>query len=213
MNDKNLVDWRYQSSLPIFGPCTITLEEGDVRDATNTEIFECCTRRCNPKYDFCKKLCNDSLEDIYITEKPDRIKCLRNCVITNNLCLQECQGMVPQIGLDNYYYNCAKTQGCAMDYGQKPEVLCVDDKKDSIMDCCKKKCKEDSNDDCDNLCQTLENTLLHPTKLGIPIDMYPNVHAANIKKVEKHQDNIFLVLGIFAYIILVVFLVYLVLKK
>ena len=165
----------------IFAPCTVRLDSktGDITNATNSDIFKCCLDRCKPNHDFCVNLCKNNIDKIFqskvISSKFTRdeliVRCLNNCRIMNNLCVQDCKGMTPGFEINNHYYNCAIDNGCPLGLEQIPSKDCIENNKDVIFNCCRNRCQPSSDTDCQELCETLQQTIIDPMSLGIPVDL------------------------------------------
>ena len=183
------------SPIPIFAPCTVQAdpETGTLRDATGSEVFECCASRCKPKYDYCTNICEHDLKSIYTrdvvaahyTEGELMGRCIGNCRIMDTLCAQECRGMAPGFSLDNDYYDCATDNGCPRGLGQLPSKDCVEKNKDVIFKCCRSRCQPTTVTDCQELCETLQQTILDPNAVGLPHDMYPWARAIQDKRIPS----------------------------
>lgn len=182
-NDSGSGSWRPSDDTPIFAPCTTYADEeaGTLRDATSTEVFRCCIARCKPRFDYCSGMCRDHLKQIYADDLPQSKRttseslgrCVGNCRIMNALCAQECTGMAPGFSLDNHYYKCAQENGCHRGLGQIPDKDCVKENKEVIFNCCRSKCQvATTSADCQEQCLILQDTILDPTSIGLPDDMY-----------------------------------------
>ena len=175
--------WRsHDGPAPIFAHCAIQLDsDGVIRDANSSEIFECCTKRCEPKFAYCKDMCEEYLNQIFtndlleseLTEQESFGRCMSNCRIMRNLCAQECRGLSPGFTLHNDYYDCAAENGCPPKIGQLPDKRCVEKNKDVIFNCCRSACIPTSVVDCQDHCTTLQASVLDPASLGLPATMYP----------------------------------------
>ena len=191
-NKRNPYDpgsWRHNISVPILAPCTVRVdkEKNNIRDASSSEIFECCTSKCQYNHQYCNDTCKNDLKrvfaDVPMTYVTKMGRCKGNCRIMNDLCIQDCRGLTPGFSLDNYYYNCAAENGCPRGLGELPDKKCVENNKDVILNCCRSRCHPTDITNCEELCQTLERTILNPESIGIPKDMYPWARAVeqNVK--------------------------------
>jgi len=98
----------------------------------------------------------------------------------NTLCIQDCKGMTPGFEIDNYYYNCAIDNHCALGLGEIPDKDCIENNKDVIFNCCRSRCQPTSVTDCQELCETLQQSIIDPKSLGIPEDMTPFVREKQV---------------------------------
>ena len=175
--------WRPSLNSSIVAPCTVLRDSntGNIREATGSELFKCCLARCKPNNNYCVNLCENHIDKIFtsrfISSKFtfDELmgRCLGNCRIMNNLCAQNCRGLAPGFDIDNHYYNCAEDNECPRGLGQIPNKECVEKNKDVIFNCCRSRCQPTSVTDCQELCQTLQQTIMDPKSLEMPIDMSP----------------------------------------
>lgn len=185
----------------LYSPCAkkLDVESGEFRDATNSEVFKCCAAKCKPKHEFCKNLCHQDLSKLYnldfniYRQNKNFIlgRCLGNCRVMNVLCGNECLGLTPDFSLNNSYYDCARQNGCPNELGELPTKECVEKNKDVIFNCCRSNCNPTGTTDCQELCETLQQTILDPSSLGLPSNPYPWADALqNKSKVEINEGQL-----------------------
>ena len=104
--------------------------------ASSAEILDCCLDSCKAHPQFCFETC----DKLYQNETKN--DCYQQCNELAKDCQDACYS-VPSQGTNIM-------DGCASMCGSWPEFdsNCLDQRKDQIIDCCKKICSQDSGIDC-----------------------------------------------------------------
>lgn len=172
------------------------------RNATSTEIADCCSQQCIKPVKFCRKYCMDNL----VQEFDNKVlldKCLKTCEDVRNICLGTCSLSSPHVGMNNNYFQCAYEFGCR-GVGNYPDRECVIKNKDEIFNCCRKTCLPTKDIDCQQHCEYIQSAIIDPEKTtGVPLSQKTLNNLSNNFKMYPDDTWLYILVGISVSIILI----------
>ena len=164
---------------------------GYQKNPTKSSVFKCCSEKCNYSYKYCSNTCREKAKEYESESSRDNIigRCLGNCRIMHTLCGANCGSIVNGFDINNDYNKCAREINCPDGLGQIPNKECVNANKNVLFNCCTTKCIPSESEDCVDKCQTLQELILNPEKLGLPIKPYPWASARENNKIINFSDK------------------------
>jgi hypothetical protein len=169
------------NSYPLYGenrsPFCRGSWDNDNKKFLNTnsiDVIQCCLNSCKSQVSYCFDTCQKTYGPLGKTPNYfQNLKCNEQCSEIISNCESGCSEIDSQ-GL-KIIGNCAKDNGCEL-LNQK----CLRDKKDVIIDCCKKTCIVNQSIDCEgNFCDNFYNGIQSPLEIikksyNVNRDMFVN---------------------------------------
>jgi|TARA_B110000114_G_scaffold124707_1_gene130699 hypothetical protein len=169
-------------------------EKDKMVDSTITDVFDCCLKNCEPTVKFCKYYCHTNKNHIHPLKY-----CLNNCDIHNKFCKQTCElSSKYTLTNSNIYYKCTE-QYCD---NMKDIKKCINKNKDKLKKCCMTNCTPQKNLNCNKYCDYFEN-YFKETKQKNTYQTQTQTQTQNIKN-SNNKINIFLIIGIFFFPIIII---------
>jgi hypothetical protein len=121
-----------------------------MKNATVSEVFNCCLDKCKPTVDFCKKFCN-----IKTKEHVSPISvCINKCNIHHKFCLDNCElSSKYTLPMQNLYQKCLNKL-CDND---DDYTKCIKNNKYQLRKCCMKDCTPSRNLNCNKYCNFFQD--------------------------------------------------------
>ena len=170
-------------------------------DTNSIDIMQCCMDSCKGQVSFCFDTCRKTYGPI---GKNPNYSENGNCNQKCSEIISDCESGCAEVNSEGLKIisKCAKDSGC----GNYPifSPNCLRDKKDSIIECCKKSCITNQSTDCDHdFCDDFYNHLY--TGVQSPLERIKNAYNLNREVFvnEKHNNPVYTFYIIFVILAIV----------